>query len=474
MMPNILILDVGKTNIKVHLLDERMEPLFERAKPNAVVDADPYPHFDVESIWDWFCGVVSEVQGMYPVSAISVTTHGATAALIDRAGPGNGLVLPVLDYEHKGPDEATPVYAQARPKFSETRSPDLPSGLNLGRQLYWLQKRFPEAFESATDILLYPQYWVWRMTGQRCAERTSLGCHTDLWSPERNDYSSLVDQMRWRSLFPPIKPANSLVGRITPEFSARTGLPDSCQVAVGIHDSNASYLRYIQQNRGEAFSVVSTGTWAITMTNGAQAVTLDESRDMLMNVDFLGNPVPCARFMAGREYELVCYKLGSFPEEPFSVKDVEAIIDDGVYALPQFCETSGPFSGNAGVIEGSLARTNGAALASLYCALMLDLELDLLSARGTVFIEGAFLKNPMLCQILAALRPENPVFLSNDSTGTVKGAAALARVDIEPSGVKSLCKPLFVNGLMAYRDQWRARCPSAGSTNAPPAHSVSQ
>lgn len=463
-MPNTLILDIGKTNIKVHLLDEQLEPLFERAKPNAVVDDGPYPHFDVEAIWDWFCGVVSEVQCKHSVSAISVTTHGATAALIDRngsegKGSESGLVLPVLDYEYNGPDEITPDYSGVRPDFAETYSPNLPSGLNLGRQLYWLQQRFPQAFESATDILLYPQYWVWRMTGQRCAEKTSLGCHTDLWCPQRSDYSSLVDQMQWRSLFPTIKPANSLVGSITPEFSARTGLPNSCQVAVGIHDSNASYLRYIQHSGGEPFAVVSTGTWAITMSNGSQAVALDESRDMLMNVDYFGNPVPCARFMAGREYELVCYKLGSSPEEPFSAKDMEAIIEGGVYALPQFCETSGPFSGNAGVIEGNIAWTNGAALASLYCALMLDLELELLCARGTVFIEGAFLKNPMLCQVLAALRAENPVYLSNDSTGTVKGAAALAWPDVkQQDGEKSRCDPLPVKGLMAYREEWRARC----------------
>ncbi len=465
-MSNTLILDIGKTNIKVHVLDDNLESLFESTKPNEVRDDDVYPHFDVDSIWGWFCAAVSEVAAKFSITAISVTTHGATAAIIDRTRSDNGLVLPVLDYEHSGPDDITPKYSEVRPEFSETKSPDLSAGLNLGRQLYWLQQSYPDAFEKATDILLYPQYWVWRMTGERCAERTSLGCHTDLWSPERNDYSSLVDRMGWRELFPELRAANSLVGPISSDFCAKTGLPASCRVAVGIHDSNASYLRYVLENDGQPFSVVSTGTWAITMASSGGAADLDESRDMLMNVDYRGNAVPCARFMGGREYEAVCHKMGSFPAEPFDVEDIETIIVDGVYALPQFCDSSGPFSGSPGKIQGSTSRANGAALASLYCALMLDLELDLLKAKGDVFLEGAFLKNALLCRTLAALRKDNTVYLSNDSTGTVKGAAVLACPNVIDQKSKSACEPLSVKGLMNYRSQWREHCHSIAKSGA--------
>ena len=457
-MSNILILDIGKTNIKVHVLDEHLESRFEKTRRNAVVENPLYPHFDVDAIWGWFCEAVCEVTDRFSITAISVTTHGATAALVDRHGSGNGLVLPVLDYEYDGPDAITQDYTGVRPDFSETRSPDLSAGLNLGRQLFWLQQRFPQAFGQATDILLYPQYWVWRMTGERCAERTSLGCHTYLWAPARNDYSSLLHRMGWRALFPELKTADSLVGPVCSDFIARTGLPASCQVAVGIHDSNASYLRYLLQNDGQPFSVISTGTWAITMTNSGGNAELDESRDMLMNVDYRGTPVPCARFMGGREYETICYRLGSYPEEPFSVEDIETVFADAVYALPQFCDASGPFSGTPGRIEGSTDRINGAALASVYSALMLDLELDLLKARGAVFVEGAFLKNSLLCRLLATLRGDNPVYLSNDSTGTVKGAASLALSDPQSPEGGTRCEPLSIDGLDHYKAQWRNYC----------------
>ena len=39
----------------------------------------------------------------------------------------------------------------------------------------------------------------------------------------------------------------------------------------------------------------------IVMALGGRAVTLDADRDVLVNVNALGGPVPSARFMGGRE-----------------------------------------------------------------------------------------------------------------------------------------------------------------------------
>ncbi|MDO3386663.1 FGGY family carbohydrate kinase [Gilvimarinus sp. SDUM040013] len=459
-MSCVVVLDIGKTNIKVHVLDKHMESVFEQAKPNIVMDADPYPHFDVDAIWDWFLSVLQDVAEQFTVRAISVTTHGATAALIDRLSGGNGLVLPILDYEFTGPDSVSHDYAEVRSPFAETSSPSLPAGMNLGRQLYWQQNRFPDQFGQATDILLYPQYWVWRLTGRCCSEVTSLGCHTDLWAPAKGGYSQMVDRMGWRSLFAEIKPAASMAGAVSAEVSQKTGLPESCLVTVGIHDSNASYLRYVKASKGEPFSVISTGTWAITMTNGGKDVVLDESRDMLMNVDFQRAPVACARFMAGREYETICHKMGSFPSQLFSLREIELILETDSYALPAFCQGSGPFSGKVGALHADAKLINGAALASLYCALMLDFELDLLKAEGDVFLEGAFLKNALLCQLLATLRGEQRLFLSSDSTGTVRGAAALADPEAPLAEDRARCEPLSLPGLLSYRERWRDRCQS--------------
>ena len=58
----------------------------------------------VERLWALHPRQPSALLNREPtIDAISVTTHGATAALLDADG---ALALPVLDYEHDGPDSA--------------------------------------------------------------------------------------------------------------------------------------------------------------------------------------------------------------------------------------------------------------------------------------------------------------------------------------------------------------------------------
>ena len=194
----LIVLDIGKTNAKLALIDAAGKVLSEQRRPNAVLADGPYTHLDTDGLWNWLLVTCRTFAAQAHVSAIVPVTHGATAALVDDAG----LVLPVLDYEAD-----LPGVEYDRPEYDETLSPRLPAGLNLGRQLAWLQARFPREFARTRHILMYPQYWAWRLCGAAASEATSLGCHTDLWNPRTQAYSSLVERMGWGHLMPPLQPA---------------------------------------------------------------------------------------------------------------------------------------------------------------------------------------------------------------------------------------------------------------------------
>ena len=228
----LIVLDIGKTNVKLALIDAAGQLVDERRRPNAVLPGPPYPRADTEGIWNWMIDHCRDFARRAHVSAIVPVTHGATAALVDDSG----LVLPVLDYETALEDTG---YDALRPPYAETYSPSLPNGLNLGRQLAWLAGFYPDAFARTRHILMYPQYWAWRLSGVAAGEATSLGCHTDLWNPLTQRYSSLVQRMGWQELFPPLAPAWQVLGTIRPDLAALTGLPLDCHVLSGIHDSNA-------------------------------------------------------------------------------------------------------------------------------------------------------------------------------------------------------------------------------------------
>jgi len=449
---NCLVLDVGKTNVKIHVLDERQQSLATYTKDNQVLKNTPYPHADVDGIWQWmmevFCACVAE----YEIGAIAVSAHGATAALVNSSLAGNGLALPIMDYEWLGVESLDESYEQLRPPFQETYSPGLPGGLNVGRQLTWQQQHYPNEFESAEALLMYPQYWTWRLAGALVSEVSSLGCHTDLWSPTKRNFSSLVESQGWTRLFPPLASAWESVGTISEAVATESGLPTSCRVHVGVHDSNASLLRFLLAKPGDDFCVVSSGTWVVCMTTEDSLNCLDQTKDMLANVDVEGSPVPCIRFMGGREYSEICAATGSATDRQSTEEDIAQIISNGVMALPNFSSGSGPFGERVPEIRGT--PHNGAALATLYCALMVDHCLELLHVEGDVIIVGSYLQNPLLCSLIAQLREGQPVYVSSDEAGTVRGAAQLTNWSAPVSLASQLRKSSKIGSLKEYCSSW--------------------
>lgn len=444
------VLDIGKTNVKLQLVDDSGQLIESYSRKNAVLMRGPYPHADTTGIWQWLLETLASIKTS-EIRAFVVTTHGATAALVDN----DGLVLPVMDYEYHGVEACDPQYRPLRPGYVDSLSPDLPAGLNLGRQIFWLQKNFPTEFSRVTSILMYPQYWGWRLTGQLANEVTSLGCHTDLWSPRDKTYSNLVNHCDWQRLMPPLKPAWEILGCVTPAVAKQTGLPLDCKVYMGLHDSNASYLRYLLNNKNlNAFTVVSTGTWTILMNTKTPLVALNSDRDMLANCDVYGDPVACARFMGGREYELICQRLGVDIESPVTAENVQLAIDNLWLVTPDFSGGNGPFAGLYPHVNCP-ALVCATAVATLYCALMIDQRLTDLQSSGDIYIEGAFLKNPLLCRLVSQLRPGQTVYLSGDDTGTVQGALLLTQLEQNRFSLNlNICVPSQFPGLEAYKSHW--------------------
>ncbi|WP_237481415.1 FGGY-family carbohydrate kinase [Lichenibacterium dinghuense] len=448
----VAVLDVGKTNVKLVVVDAiEGGEMWTRAAPNRVRAEGPYPHADVDAIDAFLLDALVDAAAAVGVDAVSITAHGATGALV---GTG-GLALPVLDYEHDGPDAVADDYARVRPAFEETFSPRLPGGLNLGAQLFWQAAAFPDAFARASAFLTYPQYWAWRLTGVAATEATSLGCHTDLWAPGRSAFSSLVGRMGWGGLMAPVRSAFDVLGPLRPELAARVGVGGTVPVCCGLHDSNASLLPHLQ-GRGGPQTIVSTGTWVVAFAVGGALDRLDAARDMLANVDAHGRPVPSARFMGGREFDRLTEGRAEAPDAAC----VASVLRRGVMAWPSFAPGSGPFPGAAGrwsTDPAGLSAPERTAAASLYAALMTATCLDLLGAAGSITIEGPFARNALYREALARLSGHT-VLASSGATGTSSGAAGLFA---NPARTEAVLTPLFDGRDLSsatfadYASRWR-------------------
>ncbi len=447
------VIDIGKTNVKFAIVDlERGRETVVGRTRTPVRDGPPYRHFDTDAIWQFLCETISTRPAERIIDALSVTTHGASAALVDAEGK---LTLPVLDYEDEGPDAIDAEYAEVRPPFRESYSPPLPGGLNLGKQIFWLSRREPDSFARTRWILTLPQYWSYRLSGVAASELTSLGCHTDLWSFPQNRLSSFVYGQGWLEKFPPLRKAADHLGPVRPEVAQMLGLDPATPVLCGIHDSNASLLPHLLTRR-PPFSVVSTGTWVIVCSPGGKLEGLDPQRDCLANIDALGHPVPSARFMGGREYSVATKDVA----RAVSSEVLEKVLRERLFLLPSLVRGSGPFPESAA--RWTYARSvedpiTDYAVVSCYLALMTAECLRLSGASADVVVEGPFAANPIYLSMLKAVTGR-PVFAQTDAaTGTATGAALLATYPAVPRSLPhaaevSLQRPeLFRH----YADDWR-------------------
>lgn len=446
-MTKVAVLDIGKTNLKVALVDlETLSEIAVETAPNRVDATGPWPHFDVSAQRDFLFKGLRKLALSRSIDAISVTTHGACAALLD--GDGN-LAAPVLDYEFTGPDLLRRDYDAIRPAFSETGSPALPMGLNLGAQLHYMLATDPSLRDRLSCVVTWPQYWGYLLTGNLACDLSSLGCHTDLWDPHNGQWSTLVSKLGIASAMAPPRKATDLLGTLTPACQRELGL-GKVPVYVGIHDSNASLLPHLRC-QPQPFSVVSTGTWVISMAIGGRAENLDPSRDTLINVDAFGSPVPSARFMGGREYALI----SAGRSLTCSNEDEAAVLTKRVMLMPSVVSDCGPFPDLKHEWTSPPARDGELAAAlGYYLALMTAECLKNIGAEGPTVVEGPFAQNRQYLDMLATATGRE-VQTSSARTGTAIGAALLCADQVAQTGPRQRVSPSSRH--LDYARLWQER-----------------
>ena len=335
------------------------------------------------------------------VVAIVPCGHGGSGVLVGDDGPA----MPMIDYEHPLPAEVADGYRAAADGVRERGSGILLGAAHQARQLFWMERDWPEAVAGAAAYLHTPQYWAWRLCGVAADEVTSAAAQSHLWSAADRRPASIVARHGWERLLPPMTPAWRTLGPVRPEIAARTGLGPETRVLCGIHDFSANFYRY--QAAGLAdFTVVSTGTWIVALTDRTEGVDFDrELPGRTVNADVTGAPVPGMLTMGGREFATVAEGA----EGPADRTALARIVASGTAALPFFGDDDGLFPGRArrGRIVGPLAgdRDVRYTLAVLFASLLTVEVIEALPRAGVVVLDGSFVREPLYGAIVRALAP---------------------------------------------------------------------
>lgn len=459
----IIIFDIGKTHAKLSLWDSQYNLIAKEIRANEICESvHGYQMLDIYGIEAWLIDTLTELAKLAPVESIVTVAHGAAAVLIE-----NGRIwTDPLDYEQDLGPAIDQSYNNIRPDFEQTGSPRLPLGLNLGCQLFFLEN-LVGPFPDNLTILLWPQFWSFKLSGVAASEVTSLGCHSDLWNPHSSTFSRLALERGWDTLFPPMRLASNPLGTITEDISSQTGLPSSCQVLCGIHDSNAALLSartYKDISDGD-LTTLSTGTWFVAMRclrsdQSVDSIELQASRDCLINVDSSNRPVPSARFMGGREYELA-EGIKTEPallsmEDPELAERLGRILAKGQMLLPGLVQGTGPFPDRlSSWLNKSDDELDNAVAVQFYLALMSCTILDMIGSRDHLLLEGRFALIPAFARVIATLRSTQRVYISRESPDMNYGALKMACPDFSPRSDLEVVEPLALD-VSNYANDWHA------------------
>ena len=418
-IPVIAVFDVGKTNKKLFLFDENYNIVFERsARFIETEDEDGDACENLESlrlsVFDSLREVFKNPQ--FEIKAINFATYGASFVYIDKEGKP---LAPLYNYLKEFPvalkQQFYAAYGGEEVVSRETASPVLGS-LNSGMQLYRLKYEKPALFAQIQYALHLPQYLSYLISGVPYSDITSIGCHTQLWDFEKNNYHQWVKDEGIIEKLAPITNSDVVMPAVFPG--------NNYAVGAGLHDSSAALIPY-QVSFNEPFILLSTGTWSISLNpfNAAPLTVEELSQDCLCYLEYKGRPVKASRLFSGYEHEQQVKRIAShFDTDAFDYRNMD--YDPAMVSAIRAKAKKMPFSERN--LEGYLNDRVA------YHQLIMDLVDQQLSAtnlvlKGTgvkrIFVDGGFSKNTIFMNLLAAAFPDLEVFAAHMAQATALGAA---------------------------------------------------
>ncbi len=427
------IFDIGKTNKKFFLFDERLREVYRTySNIEQNLDEDGFACEHLDRLTAWMLETFQEAQARQDVEIthLNFSTYGASFVHLDGAGQ---VLTPLYNYLKPYPEDlAEHFFERYGPveKWSiQTASPSM-GMLNSGLQLYWLKYRRPDVFARMHCSLHLPQYCAHVFTGKNKSEYTSIGCHTGMWDFGKNDYHQWIYAEQIDRLLPPVHPTMSSVETVIGGKSLTVG--------AGIHDSSAALLPYILAN-DQPFLLISTGTWSITLNPFCRDVLSagDLEQDCLNYLRVDGGPVRAARLFLGNEYKIWAHKLAdhfgqpyerhrNVPPDPVVLKKLERM-GNPVFRWEsiQFLRLGTPTPAKTDLnVFSSYDEAYHQLMKELVALQVSSLQL----AKGTsairkVYIDGGFIDNELFIQLLTAQLPDFELITTKAPLGSALGAA---------------------------------------------------
>ncbi|MEP6846501.1 MAG: FGGY family carbohydrate kinase [Panacibacter sp.] len=425
----IAIFDVGKTNKKLLLFNEQYKLVHEECvQLEETTDEDGFPCENVNALTQWIKDVFKAVtnDSRFDVKAVNFSAYGASFVHLDN---DFNVFLPLYNYLKPFPSQLQQQFYDSYggvSKFAKQTASPVLGNLNSGMQLYRLKYEKPEAFEQIKFSLHLPQYISHILTSKVYSDITSVGCHTNLWDFQHNEYHRWVKQEGVASKLPPVLSCEKIAGYIH----------ETVPVGAGLHDSSAALIPYLTAFT-EPFILLSTGTWCISLNpfNRSLLTDLELHQDCLCFLSYQGTSIKASRLFAGYEHEQQTKRLAahfSKPQDYFSTVKCDINI---LARLQKPLKEKTAEDGTAMVQQSNFGQRDLHAFAdyeTAYHQLIADIIVQQVRStklvlKGSkvkqIFVDGGFSKNPVYMRLLAENFSDIEVYAAKVAQASSLGAA---------------------------------------------------
>lgn len=247
-MSRILAIDSGLTVTKAVVFDLAGRTCgLARRNLQQIMPAPRRVERDMHDFWRQTAEAVREaleVSRTAPgdVLCVAATAHGDGVYLLDRAGAplGNGILsLDSRAERQVAAWDATDLPAKALALTGQRPHVSAPSAL-----LAWMMAEEPERYAQIGHILACKDWLRFCLCGEIGTDRTEASTSfTDVSTQEWSDAAlDLCGLGALRPALPAAAHSAEVVGHVTAEAAALTGLAEGTPVAAGLHDVTASTL----------------------------------------------------------------------------------------------------------------------------------------------------------------------------------------------------------------------------------------
>jgi L-fuculokinase len=351
----VVVFDCGATNLTVVVVDAGGKLVASSSRPNATVRQPGKPEgwlvWDLDALWASLTSACRECLQQVDSSrlaAMTVTTWGADGTPVDAEGKP---LYPPISWQDCRTEPLASTILEELDEWDIYRITGyqvIP--FNTLLKLRWLHENEPQTLQEAHRFLMMPGLLSLRLCGQYSFDATSAGTMMAMDMSGRRLSSQLL---QWagvdEALFPPLTEPGCVIGHLTAQAAADTGLPAELPVVAAGHDTQ---FAAVGCGAGPEEVILSSGTWEILMQRTDRfAPTRDDLADGLLteadaqpgqyNPQLLMMGSGVIEWLRGRFFADATGKQVGHDEMMAAAAKV-APGADGITVLPSFVPDTGP------------------------------------------------------------------------------------------------------------------------------------